>query len=412
MVSTLKKIIEQPQPLRIYCGPISGGAITAELALLREIAMARAVFDSNPDNIKPHIFLGSSGGNIAGYIGLAGGWNSYGITRVSRLLEPEMLVTSWWPRHLDFLPTSLLGVFSGSLYREGYGCTQLFKNLFTYKKITDVEMWTGCFSLENNKGKLWTNKCEGETFINRERFEKDRELYNYDTLTYTNGDIDLLSQISVASASIPVLVSHQKIRGMAFVDGGSCHCSPLSVLSGEIFRIVTGDYTSPNCIPQIIMVEDEIKVIMKGDVEEKNKVSILKRPSIKKYKLQLTYFSCYDIDGTLNIGEESRSVLSGAGDSITNFVESISVIDRAKGVELLRAIAGKDSLVKHKHHSSLSTIDLSFLLQEALQYSHYFLNLYPHGRPSINMISFTGEDIITSMDTISKEYGAHLWYIE
>lgn len=400
------------EPLRIYCCPVSGGAITAELALLREIAMARAVFDNNMDNIKPHIFLGSSGGNIAGYIGLAAKWNPYGITRISRLLEPEMLITSWWPNHLDFLPTSLLGIFSGSLYREGYGCTKLFKNIFTKKSITEVEMWTGCFSLENNKGKLWTNKCEGETFINRERFEKDRVIYNYDNLSYTNGDIELLSKITVASASIPVLVSHQKIRGMTFVDGGACNSSPLTILSSEIFRIITGDYTPFTCIPQVILIEEEIEIICKGDIDEKKDVKVLRRPQVKQYSLQLTYFSCYDIDGTVNPVEDGGNVFTGAGDSIQNFVESLSVIDRAKGIELLRSIAGKDSLVKHKHCAQLSTIDLSFLLQEALQYSHYFLNLYPHGRPSINMTHFDSEDVINSIDAVSKEYGAHLWYIE
>jgi hypothetical protein len=145
--------------------------------------------------------------------------------------------------------------------------------------------------------------------------------------------------------------------------------------------------------------------------ETKSVVEILHNPEIKTYKLQMTYFSCYDIDGGINLQDRETNVFKDAGTTINRLIESLAIIDRAKGVELLRAIAGKDTMIKHKHYPHLNATELSAILKEILEYKHYFLNLYPHGSPTINMLSFTGEEIVRKMDEISKEYGALLWYI-
>src|SRR5579872_4001437 len=100
-------------PLRVFCAPVSGGAMVSQLALMKELSIARSLFDPKPDNIRPHIFLGNSGGNICAYIGMAAQWSPYGIDRICTCLDPEMLTMNWWPKHLDFLPTSLIGIFTG-----------------------------------------------------------------------------------------------------------------------------------------------------------------------------------------------------------------------------------------------------------------------------------------------------------
>lgn len=400
-------------PLRVYCLPISGGALVAQLALLREISIARKLFDSNPDSIIPHLALGSSGGNISIYVAMAARWNHNGITRIASLLDRDMLICNWWPYSLSFLPTTLIGMFSGSLYRQGYGVTKLFKNIFTREMITNTEVWTGTFNGTKNRPKLFCNKREGETYITRSDFEDDRILYHCEPLSYVNGNIELLAKIVVASSSIPILISQQVIEESNYSDGGVAYASPLIPLSGEIIRIVTGKQSITK--DKTIVVYEETKVeleCIKGDCDKEDEVEILTRPCVGKRKLQLVYFSCYDMDDESNWDRQEANVFKDAGVTINRLIDSLAIIDRARGVEILQTLAEEKDLVKKKHYPQLNAKSLSIVLQEAQSYKHYYLNLFPHGSPYINMLCFTTEDIYRVMNQVSKCYGAYLWYIE
>ena len=118
------------EPLRVYVLPVSGGALVAQLALIKELSAAILLFDINHE---PHLVMCSSGGNVSAYIGMAANWNPISIDRISSMVESEMLIMNWWPKHLDFLPTALIGVFAGSIYRQGYGVSKMYENLFNNK---------------------------------------------------------------------------------------------------------------------------------------------------------------------------------------------------------------------------------------------------------------------------------------
>lgn len=392
-------------PLRVFVAPVSGGALIAQIALMRELSLARSLFDPDPTNCVPHLALGSSGGNIANYIALAAAWDPYALVRVTSLLDPAMLTQSWWPQHLDFLPTGLIGIFSGSLYRQGYGATALFANLFTAKTITATELWTGVFNKTRNCAQMFCNKREGETYIQNTRCGVERVLFNCERLSYTNGNIELLAKIAVASASIPVLISDQYIHGSHYVDGGAMYASPLSLMTGELLRIVKG---APETSPTVLVVEDQTCVkYTKGDTETelKNITEILQPAPILPRSLQMVYFSCVDIS-YLDDGIDG-----GVGESINTLIEALSLLDRAKGVELLASLAKPGQELCYQHHRSLNTNSLSKLVEEASTYDHYYLNIYPHGRPSINMLSFTTSEIRELLTSVANAYGAQLWYL-
>ena len=385
------------EPLRVYVLPVSGGALVAQLALIKELSAAILLFDINHE---PHLVMCSS------YIGMAANWNPISIDRISSMVESEMLIMNWWPKHLDFLPTALIGVFAGSIYRQGYGVSKMYENLFNNKNITSTEIWTGTYHKDNNREKFFCNKSEGTTLVKRERFEKDRIIYNCEPLTYAEGNIDLLAKVSIASASIPVLVSEQDIFGCEYTDGGTMHASPLTVMSSEILRIIN----------PINSLQDEVltqKITPREDIvfEEKKNIQDMFNPNLISRRLQLTYFTCYDIDGTINSDEGKTTMFSDVGGSFTSLIESLSIIDRAKSVELLKTIAGVET-IEYEHHSYLTTKELSNILKRITNYRHYVLNLFPHGTPSINMLSFTAEDIASKMAEVSKDYGCHIWYLK
>ena len=60
----------------------------------------------------------------------------------------------------------------------------------------------------------------------------------------------------------------------------------------------------------------------------------------------------------------------------------------------------------------MSVDKLAALLDELSSKKHYFLNLYPHGSPSVILLDFDGEDVIRKVKEVQRNYGAHIWYIE
>jgi predicted acylesterase/phospholipase RssA len=406
--------------LKVYAMPVSGGALVAQLAFLCELSLARGLYDKNRSNIYPDIVLGASGGNVSAYVAMCGGWTANGIERVSNLLETKMLVTSWWPDTLNFMPTSLIGIFTGSLYRPGYGVKNVFKDLLTPKLVRSVEIWTGTFNKSRGRAHFFCNKKEGETFINSERFEHDRLIYDCESLTFTNGNLDYIAEVVVASAAIPVLVEHQVICGCEHGDGGIIYASPLSPFSSEIIRIVTGDTSYKRTIEIMDFDKNNLNdVITKGDFsddeEEKSHViniDVIRSPKIQEYSMQMIYFSCYDMSSSSNDIRKSYGALTGdVGLTLSSLLKSQSVMDRAKGVEIMRALVDDGTKIIHKHYHKMDTKSLAELLEDLDTKQHYFLDLYPHGAPTVNLLEFKGKDILDEMKQIRKAYGAHVWYI-
>jgi hypothetical protein len=405
-------------PLRVYALPVSGGALVAQLAFLIEIAHARRTMDSNPANIYPDIVLGASGGNVAAYVATAGGWTPHGILRVSSVLETSMLITSWWPEHLRFMPTFLLGIFTGSLYRPGYGVRDFFNHTLNPKKLRSVEIWTGTFNITRGRAQFFCNKKDGETHIKAEKFERDRLAYNCEPLVFANGNLNLLADVAIASASIPVLVESQVIGPYRYCDGGSAYASPLSVMAPEILRITLGQGArSPNSVAAAVDCEAKdmdsfIKNRRRHHVAREAKHSEYLRAPGKKYSLQLIYFSCYSMstpDNSLYI--ESRGLPGKAGEGVKTLIESTSVLDRAKAIEMIYSLAESAEAVVHKHYPLMTTAKLVKILTKLSGSRHYCLNFYPHGTPSLNMTNFHGRDVIRLVGEIQQAYGVHIWYI-
>ena len=58
---------------------------------------------------------------------------------------------------------------------------------------------------------------------------------------YLNGDLERTAIACMASASIPIVVSKQKLDGCKYADGGTMYASPTTVMASEIYRLVMGD---------------------------------------------------------------------------------------------------------------------------------------------------------------------------
>jgi len=360
-------------PLRVYVLPVSGGAFVSQLAFLIEVYKARTKLLEDVINNYPNLVLGSSGGNISAYIAMTGSWTEAGILRISKKIQRDMFIMSWWPESLDFLPSSAIGIFKESLYRQGYGIRKLFTDNLNNKKVqSNTEIWTGTYNKTKSKAQFFCNKKEGTTLIDGDRFEKDRILLNCEQLIFTNGDLNLLADITIASASIPVLVKNQPIRNCIYSDGGTAYSSPLSIFTPELFRIIKGD---------------------------------------KKYSLQLIYFSCCDLY-TNEIDKNTTNGIAGeAGMTINAMVSTLEILDRSKSIDLIKMLIENNETLKHEHHRSLNTDLLCEIFKMLKTKKHYILNLYPLNNESINLLDFNSDIVIDKIKKTQLAYAAHVWYI-
>jgi predicted acylesterase/phospholipase RssA len=376
-------------PLTVYCMPVSGGRFVAQLALLCELYEAKWIscdrkFDGSKD-YQPDLVFAASGGNVASYVALAGDWSPDGINRTALKIESTMFIRPWWPEYMSFMPTWLLAPFKGAIFREGKGNVELFKGLFTPITIQRVEIWTGTYDQTNQRAQFFCNRRLGSTLVDPAYFDDNASLYGCMPLKFLNGDLAKISTASLASASIPVVVSKQHMDGNDYVDGGSMYASPTIVMIPELFRIIKGcGYRSSNTPP-------------KKDMKSQR-------------SLRLTYFCPYEMD----VSKLSPDTTSEAGrlvQTLNQFLHASTLQDRASTVDLLYRICGeRHTNIVAEHYPKLNVTGLSELMKMLNQQRHYVMFLYPHGSQTINLTSFKPQDIVDKIAEIRKAYGVYVWY--
>jgi len=334
---------------RITVLPVSGGGFPSQLGLLSELTSA---------GITPEVIFGASGGNVSAYIGLAGDWSPYGIRRVTETMNCEFFSRSWWPPMLRWMPSWSIGYFRGSIYRSGSGTTELFKSMFTKPNIQETEIWTGTRNRTTSKGQLFCNLSQSQLKI--ELFEP--HLMNCMPLTYLHGDIEKISRVSVASASIPILVPEQEVDGEYYVDGGTAFASPLTPFQD----------------------------VLRGSTP-----------------LHLDYLNSFDALST--IGPRSHLNLYQNGEATAHeIVESLILHDRLNGIELVRDGNPDNHLHYHEGYGSYKVLrELETLRSKACR---SFLELFPVKDMSVNLTDFTNTEIIKIITETQKNYRYRLWY--
>lgn len=409
------------QAFTVYCLPVSGGGFVAQLGLLSEVyAAKKRVLNgrfSGSKDYEPDLVLASSGGNVATYVAMGGDWSPEGIVRVTSEVRNEMFIRSWVPDELSFIPSWLVGTFNGSFYRQGHGCGPLFRKLFTSDTIKRVEVWTGTFDRDNRKAQFFCNLDPGMSAINPNYFNENEFLSDSMPLKYLSGDLDRIAAASIASASIPLLVTKQKLDGVSYADGGTMYASPVTVMASEIYRIVMGD----NRIPE----NRKIKVTRSGDIEAtiptvEGKVDVFEidshnnivPPTVYKTApkhLRLIYFCSYQMDGPKGYTTQDSGLTPSA--LLEQILHSNILMDRKSAVDVLYRICGDNgSNVQYSNIHDMTTERLAKLLTVLDKHDHYVIALYPHGAPSISLNSFKSKDSLLQIAAARAAYGVHIWY--
>lgn len=364
--------------LRVYVLPVSGNYFPVQLALLSALSTALTLsrFKQPPpfSSIrleKPDIAMGSSGGNICAYLGLACDWDR--TKMLSRLdifrseaflMEPNML-----------LPSFVLIPFSKSLYLNGYGFEPTFKAIFTPASIcspTSTEIWTGTYHRKSGQQRLFVNRTLETAILTPFEFSTvspgEKPLFlgtNIDPI-YAAGDRVLLAKATLASASIPWLVKPILINGEQYSDGGEAFASPFTSLADPVYDLV----------------------LQRGG------------------KLKMIYFSSM----CLTRPQLSSGSILG---EIANLLNSTQACDIRIFVHVLfRLGSGPDEPISHRNlgPSDLSDIisDLEFLNK------HYAILMFPEDRSEnvkINLTDIRPNDIRKVVNRVENNFGCFVWSV-
>lgn len=383
----------------VYVLPISGGALVAHLALLCEVYEARILANHNKKagyfSYAPHMALGSSGGNVSIFIAQASDWCSDRIYDNVKFARSELFLSKWIPDEYLIISDIPFAAINGTIYNSGCGARDMFNTIFTKSSIKRSELWLGTYDVKHKKAQFFCNKNQGESYVKEVFFNEEQALYYSMPLKFTDGDIDLLADVCIASATIPGTVPLKEINGLQYADGGVMYSSPLSVLNKEILRIVTG--------------KERIPIIKSFQVEKKtqeNEECVYYRHKHQTQKnLRLFYFFPYQPNGLVYNTQHTDLKFRIYLDSILN----VSIMqDRNTGVELLNILSPEG--LETESYNNIDTHRLAEIIHSMNLRKHSMICLFPHRNPSADISQINGSVIKNKIVDIRKAYGCQVWY--
>jgi len=339
--------------MKLLVMPVSGGGFVVQLAALQLLSGIKFV---------PDVTLGSSGGNLAAYVGAAGNWSWAGIERVAGELSNKLFSQSWSAFRLIAF---LIGYYKGELYGSGSGVKEFLERHFNNYTISHYELWTGTYNQQRQRACLFCNRPQGQTILDPEII--DAEMAQCLPPIYTQGDFQLIATSSIASASIPAIVPAQNIFGESYVDGGVSSASPLTVMKEPIIH-----HMKQTGAP-----------------------------------LHLVYINSDNLNAPVNI--PVNTALDRTKQAIDALIRSHGVIDRQIGYDIIRCHDPDSEIYKDEFPCTLENLRRLNDIWNNLHCS--MLEIYPERDVEVNIVNFTGDDVLEKLAEVRGICHCRLWWL-
>jgi len=346
--------------MHVMVFPVSGNFFPIQLGLLSRL------IESGYD---PDLMLGTSGGALCCILALGSDWSVEGMHRLIKYVKPSLFLKNWWPKTLSFIPSWLLGVFRGSVYKAGTDAKDFFDKFLSRDALMQKEVWIGVTNQTQERAQFFCNLDREKSYIDESCFDSHLKIGQKtlcESLRYTNGDMDLIKDAAVASASIPTLVPSKKIGDDHYVDGGVFFASPLTPMK--------------DCLETL---EDE-------------------------NGLHITYVNTYDLeDQNISTSVDFYPGIFRTGAiAFATMVYSILSQDRLNGLKMLNPDITQLQRITLKGNPTI----LKQILKFRRKCKRTFLELFTKNINTIDLTNFTSEDILNGMSTTKEEYYCRLWW--
>ncbi len=331
--------------------PVSGGGFVSQLGIIQHLCEMDFI---------PDVTLASSGGNVAAYVAAAADWKWAGIERISKELKQTLFMTPW----NSLLSLSrIIGYFKCDVYNRGTGIQAFLKNHFTEKGIKKYEIWTGTYNKMRKKTRLFCNKSKSECIMDAECI--DEELTQSMQPIYADGDMEIIGDASIASASIPAIVPSKKTMGEEYIDGGVAAASPLTIMREPLIKYIKEN----NC------------------------------------NLHIIYVNSLDLSSTDT--KPIHNVIDNWKQATHDLIRSQIVTDRLAAYELLRCYS--NNIIKKEFACNNANLKRIKQIYQSVKYS--MLEIYPIKRFDIEIDNFTCNDILNSIDLSYSNSRCRFWFV-
>lgn len=331
--------------------PVSGGGFVSQLAILQHLCEV---------NFIPDVTMASSGGNVAAYVASAAQWKWAGIERIGSELNHNLFVRPW----SSIGPVSYaMGYFNGNIYDRGTGANDFICKYFDEKSVTKDEIWTGTFNKNKKRARLFCNRNKEEAILDIAHV--DHDLTRSMESCFACGDLKLIAEASIASASIPGVVPSQKIHDEDYIDGGVARASPLRIMQEPILKYV----------------------------------------ATKQCPLHLIYVNCMDLSYTEQ--QSARNILDTWKQAASDLMTFQNAIDRQSAYDLLRCHPGS----VNKKEFDCNFDNLVRLQQIQMKTNYTLVEFYPTDDYDINITNFSGADVVNNIRRAYPNCKCRLWWL-
>lgn len=212
--------------MEICIAPISGSLFAAQSAALWKLT---------EQEWKPEVCFTGSGGGVALMTAISANWNPSKIFAVSSAISTESFISSWTTSKMKILPSVTNGLIHGSFYNTTRKGENILRNHVTEETVQEVELWISAINEITGRVLLTTNRSRERACIHGENL--DTKLFDYEGLSYTCGDLEMISRAILASACIPIMVKPVQIGDQTYVDCGVKYGSSFTPMFREVLNI-------------------------------------------------------------------------------------------------------------------------------------------------------------------------------
>lgn len=172
--------------------------------------------------------MGASGGAVAILCYISGDFTAHGLERVMSDLNHDQFAEPWMPG----LPSAAIGFFQGAFYCHPRDNMQYIRNNMSPGILRENEIWIQTYDMRSERTNVWCSLREGES-----RLYVDPKMateMNVNPVRYMGGDMDLYCKVSKASSAIPSILPPIMIGKERHIDGGVAYSSPIIPLQKSI----------------------------------------------------------------------------------------------------------------------------------------------------------------------------------